>query len=92
MFDLQTLLKDAGMKDEIKKTPMLSSVSAILEFVKDDVVGYIKHHGPVALCLLVGNVKWPAILITLALGALIERGLLKAIQHEQMVFILGDPV
>lgn len=63
------------------------SLMTPLGLIEGDVLTYLERHGAATLQRLIAEFEWPAALVTMAVGALIRSGLVRALQREFEVMI-----
>jgi DNA-binding MarR family transcriptional regulator len=71
--------------EELQKSPRESPRNAImtsLGIVEGEVLLHLEEHGATALRQLMRELEWPSPIVTMAIGALIRQGLVRASQHE----------
>ncbi len=81
MAEVLLPLDDEELKRPPRETPS-SSIMTSLGIVEGEVLLHLEEYGSTALRHLIGELEWPAPIVTMALGALIRQGLVVALQYE----------
>ena len=64
-----------------------ASLMTPLGLISGDVLTYLEERGATAVRRIVRDLEWPAQMVTMAIGALIREGLVRAVQHDLEVII-----
>ena len=78
------------LEEEWKKPTVSAperSLITPLGLVEGDVLLYLEAYGSTTLRQLIRELEWPTSLVTMAVGALVREGLIRAVQHELEVFV-----
>ncbi len=79
-----------NVEEEWRKLPMEKkgrSLVTHLGIIEGEVLTYLEQHGTTALRQLIRDLEWPAPMITMAIGAAIRQGLVRAIRHDLEVVL-----
>lgn len=86
MAEVLLPLDDEEWRKPPRETPRASLMTP-LGIVEGEALLHLEEHGATALRQLIRELEWPAPLVTMAVGALIRHGLVKASQHELEVLL-----
>lgn len=81
--------------EEEWKKPLLqeergASIMTPLGIIEGEVRLWLETHGPATIRHLTRELPWPAAMVTMALGALIRQGLVRATKHDLDV-VIAEP-
>lgn len=79
-----------NVEEEWRKLPTEKNSRSLvtqLGIIEGEVLTYLEQYGTTTLRQLIRDLEWPAPMITMAIGAAIRQGLVRAIRHDLEVVL-----